>query len=148
MCTSQKKAAVDSSLKSKQLIIFRSQHPHYNTYQGLVFIQEYDLTDFDHFKTGLMQEYSLSDVVRASWIKPCNPLVAQPLLLTFRQDLPEYIDIPGEQSRTKVYEYLQKPMICSQCQEYGHTKKYCKSNIIICRWCNCQGHDIEHCNSL
>ena len=58
------------------------EHPHYNTYQGLLFIQEYDLADFDQFKTGPMQEYSLSDIVRASWIKPRNPL-AQPLLLTF-----------------------------------------------------------------
>ena len=93
-----------------------------------MFTQDYDLTDFDQYKTGLMLEYSLSDIVRAFWIKPRNPL-AQPLLLTFRQqDLPEYIDIPGEQSRTNVYEYLPKPTICSQCQEYGHTARATSSS--------------------
>ena len=39
------------------------------------------------------------------------------------------MNIIGEQTLTKVYEYFSKPMICRQCPESGHTVKHCKQQI-------------------
>ena len=69
---------------------------------GLIYIYEYDLVDFDEFRADLMTEYNLKDVQQATWIKPRNPS-SKPVILTFKEKcLPEYIEIAGEQAKTKV----------------------------------------------
>ena len=123
-----------------------SEHVQHNSAQGLIYIYEYDLKDFDTFRPAIIEKYNLNEAIQASWIKPRNPR-AIPLLLTFKQCLPEYIDLPGEQSRTKVYEYLPKPMLCKQCLEYGHTKKHCSSESKTCGKCDERGHCVEQCTS-
>lgn len=124
-----------------------SEHPHFNTQQGLIFIQEYNLSDFERYRAGLIEEFGLQDAVRASWIHPRNP-ASSALLLTFRDNCPDYIDVPGEQGRVKVYEYVPKPMMCNLCLDYGHTAKHCQRSTTICGKCAGSGHAAAACTSL
>ena len=123
-----------------------SEHPHFNHIQGLIFIYDYDLSNFESFRTGLVEEFNLKEAIQATWIKPRNPL-AKPLLITFKQELPEFLNIPGEQSKTKVYEYIPRPMLCSKCLEYGHTIKHCSSEVEVCARCDTPGHNSTNCNA-
>ena len=63
------------------------------------------------------------------------------------QHLPEYIEIPGEQSQTKVYEYLARPMMCKNCLEYGHTQKHCRYSSPTCGKCGETRHSVTQCSS-
>ena len=57
------------------------------------------------FRSSLMEEYNLHDYVLLSWIKPRT--LTKAVLITFKDcNIPEYIEIPGEQSKTKIYEYI------------------------------------------
>ena len=102
--------------------------------KGLIYIYDYDMTDFDSFKTGLMQQRGLVNVEEAVWIKPRRGSNVKPLMLSFRTAIPDYIDIPGERMRTKVYEYIKKPLLCIKCLDYGHSKKVCQGSP-KCRNC-------------
>ena len=96
-------------------------------------IYQYDLEEFKEFRVGLIKEHNLHEVVQASWIRP-RIAITKSLLITFKDsNIPEYLEIPGEQSRTKIYEYFSKPQICSKCLEFRHGVKYCKSTDQICR---------------
>ena len=54
-------------------------------------------------------------------------------MITFMYDkLPNFIRIPGEAERTKVYEYKDQPMLCKKCWKYGHTEKRCLSQVVLC----------------
>ena len=102
--------------------------------KGLIYIYDYDMTDFDSFKAGLMQQRGLVNVEEAVWIKPRRGSNVKPLMLSFRIAIPDYIDIPGERMRTKVYEYIKKPLLCIKCLDYGHSKKVCQGSP-KCRNC-------------
>ena len=118
-----------------------------NKQKGLVYIYEYDLEEFDEFRKGLMKEHNLHEVIRASWIKPRSAFT-KALLITFKDgNIPEYIEIPGEQSKTKVYEYYSKPQICNKCLQFRHGVKYCRSTEQVCGKCDGVGHDKSNCNS-
>lgn len=64
----------------------------------------------------------------------------------YSNQLPKFIEIPGEQSKTEVYPYIPNPTICKKCQEYMHTIKYC-NNQPRCRNCSAN-HDTNLCKSL
>lgn len=118
----------------------------YDSPKGLIYIYEYNLQHFDDYKKRMIEELPITDVTIASWIKSRNPR-AIPLILSFNQsEVPQYINILGEQSLTKVYEYINRPMMCKQCLEFGHTKKWCK-NPPRCIKCDGDDHLIESCNS-
>ena len=57
------------------------------------------------------------------------------------------MNIIGEQTLTKVYEYFSKPMICRQCLEYGHTGKLFKQQVATCGKCDAAGHNRDECTS-
>ena len=89
----------------------------------------------------------MHDVVIADWIKP-RTAYTRALLLTFRENnIPEYLEIPGEQSSTKVYEYISKPQICSRCLEFRHGAKYCRSPVQVCGKCDEVGHEKTNCRA-
>ena len=113
--------------------------------KGLVYIYNYNMSEFEHFKQNLITDLGLSDAVEATWIKSKSNL-AIPLLLTFRGNLPTYVTIPGEQAKSKVYEYKQKPLLCKRCQTYNHRDKYCQRNV-VCRQCGEADHPAEGCNN-
>ena len=94
-----------------------------------------------------MTEYNLKDVQQATWIKPRN--LSKPVILTFKEKcLPEYIEIAGEQAKTKVYEYISSPMMCQGCLDFGHTKIYCKRDITICGRCNGADRTSRDCRAI
>ena len=69
-------------------------------------------------------------------------------MITFKSDkLPEYIRIPGEADRTRVYEYRDRPMLCKKCNRYEHTEKRCLISVPACGRCAGPGHRFDSCDS-
>jgi len=82
---------------------------------------------------------------KAFWIKTKN-VSATTLLMTFREKRPpKFLNILGEQSKTKVYEYFDRAMMCQNCLEYGHTTNRCHESTLICAQCNARGHSLKTC---
>lgn len=99
-------------------------------------------------KEELKRDYSVTDIQEAKWIKTKNSLT-RPFLVSFQCDeLPPYLEIPGERALIKVHPYFPSPMRCKKCQEYQHTQKYCPKsvNLFICGKC-AQNHKTEECTS-
>ena len=95
----------------------------FNESKGLIYIQEYDVTNFDTFKTGLEARYDIRDVIPATWITPKSSF-SKPFLLTFNSSSPApIIEVPGETENLKVYEYKQKRLFCTNCLEYTHSNR-------------------------
>ena len=68
----------------------------YGIIKGLLYIYEYDMTDFELFKKGLIERCGIQDAVQATWITPRNHFSKQ-IIVCFRQpELPSYIDVPGK----------------------------------------------------
>ena len=44
----------------------------------------------------LIDQYDLVNVEEAIWIKPKSGYTAKALILSFKSDIPNFIDIPGE----------------------------------------------------
>ena len=117
-----------------------------NKYKGLIYIYQYNLDDFEEFKEGL-KEHNIFDATLVSWIKPRTPFT-KAVLLTFRDyNMPEYIEIPGEQSKSKIYEYVTRPQTCGKCLDFRHGVKYCKSIHQICTKCSEVGYDRANCTN-
>ena len=79
--------------------------------KGLVYIYGYDMNNFQDYKSSMMNDLGVMNVEEATWIKPRNKF-ATALPLSFKESVPNYIDIPGEQAKTKVFLYKDKPQIC------------------------------------
>ena len=80
------------------------------------------MMNFERFKKRWIEGYGLANVIEAPWMKKNNSK-STPLILDFRGDIPEFIEIPGEQAETRVGEFKKMPMLCRNCQEYGYGKK-------------------------
>ena len=80
--------------------------------KGLVFIQlVIHMINFDIFKEGIIRQHRLVQVDEAVLIKSKRTnSVKLIILLSFCSELPEFIDILGELTSTKVYEYNKKPI--------------------------------------
>ena len=97
-------------------------------------------SDFAKYSEDLKNEFKLIHVQKAFWIQTKN-ITATPLILTFREkEPPKFLNIIGEQSKTKVFEYFERPMMCQDCLDYGHTTKRCQKSTPICAKCNTKGH--------
>ena len=96
-------------------------HKYYNQSKGIIYIEEYDVTDIVEFENGLKSKYDIAEVIKADFIKAKNDDTT-PLLITLNSDsLPETLYIPGEKSDTIIYQFKNQPMICRQC--YPRRKK-------------------------
>ena len=112
--------------------------------KALIYVKEYNMLDFDTYKKGLVAQFGLRDVVEASWIKTKDNRT-KPLLLSLNgSEIPTYLDIPGEQERSRVYEYKKKPTMCQKCLEYGHRTKFCMKEM-KCIKCYETTHKAEEC---
>ena len=96
-----------------------------NICKGLVYVYNYNMAVYPAFRRGLMEQHGLQEIIEPHWIKSRRNILAKPLLLTFRDQLSQYIDIPGEITKTMGYEYKDKPLMCKTCLEYGHSKNRC-----------------------
>jgi len=128
--------------------VVMSEYQEFNTSQGIVYIYGYDLSNFEAFKKGIKEDLTVADAELAFWVKP-RVSFAKAVKITFKQKTPpEFIEIPGEQTLSRVYEVLPRPMRCVKCQDYGHTKKNCKNDNEICGKCNIEGHSLNKCLTL
>ena len=86
--------------------------------------QWFKIPDNEDYCSELKKEYTLSDVFEATWITTKN-ITSTPLLLTFKEkEPPRFIKIPGEQAKTKVYEYCERPTICKKClKTWAHSEQ-------------------------
>ena len=110
---------------------------------GIVYIYDYDLTNFELLQCGLKESKIIGDVEIAKWITPRNPL-SNALRVTFHQLIPpEYIDVLVERVRTKVYECHDLPMMFKKCLENNHTARQRTYNDVICDKCASKGHEIN-----
>jgi len=121
-------------------------HKTMNTSKGLVYITEFDINE-DELLEGLSDQ-SVTKVQEASWIKLRRP-GAKAFLVTFNTETPpEFVRIPGESLRTRVTEYFDRPKQCKNCQEYGHTARFCFNlNNPRCGRCSLLGHGTTNCTS-
>ena len=60
---------------------------------------------------------------------------------------PRFIEFPGKQVKTKVYQYYERPMTCKTCLRYGHTVKIYRKTIAACARCSSEGHNKDECTS-
>ena len=114
--------------------------------KGIIYINEYNMRDFNMFKEGLKQDYGLLDVIEATRMNKGRNGRTVPLLIDFRGDLPAFLEVPGEQARTKVVEYKRSPLMCRKCQEFGHSQKWCV-NSARCGRCSEEGHETGDCEA-
>ena len=118
-----------------------------NPEKGLIYIQGYDLLNYEPYTESLRKQHNLAKVEMASWIKTKNSNT-RALLLSFKgeTEMPEFIDIPGESARTRVYEYKRMPTLCGKCLEFGHPAKVCRGQE-RCTKCAAEDHKAESCES-
>ena len=102
---------------------------------------------FAAFVGGLRERYNVVDVTRAPFIKTRSPGATACIVNFCDTNLPYSIYIPGERCDSRVYPFHNKPMLCSKCQEYGHTQKYCRATDGICRRCASGGHVVADCSA-
>ena len=113
--------------------------------KGLIYIYGYDVSDFPNFRESLKADLGVAEVELTPWIKPRNSL-SQALLISFHDDTPQYITIPGEQAKTQVYPYKNRPQICKKCTNFFHGEKYCAGET-RCARCSETGHRATTCNA-
>ena len=122
-------------------------HPKFNQYQGLIYLRECDFEDTEDLKHYMENNYNVSNLIRADFIKSRRAGV-HAFILTFNQEnLPYSVYVPGEISDTVVYKFGAKPMMCNNCLVYGHTGKRCKKEIPRCQNCGLEGHKNTACSS-
>ena len=74
-----------------------------STAKGVIYIQDYEMDNFEQHRKSLMMEFGLQEVIMATWVKTLE-ITIMPLLLTYnKSELPAYFGIPGEHLLTKVY---------------------------------------------
>ena len=54
----------------------------YEIIKSLVYIYEYDMTDFEHVKKGLIETCGIQDAVQATWMTPRNHF-SKPIIVSF-----------------------------------------------------------------
>ena len=116
-----------------------------NLQKGLIYIQGYDMLEFDDYKTELINENNLVGAEHATWITTRDSRT-QVIIVTFKEDLPKYMDIPGETMRTVVHEYKRLPNHCKKCLHYGHSKKVCREEEPKCLNCTSREHTFPPCD--
>ena len=122
------------------------KHSFFNGSKGLIYLQNVTISDFHSFQQGLWDRYDVTEAIPATWIKP-RKVTTQAIILNFdKETLPSHINIIGEYTPTKVYEFNEKPMHCRKCNKYGHSEKRCESSTWTCRKC-AQDHPTADCTS-
>ena len=118
------------------------EHRFYNESRGLIYVTGFEIDNEVSFEQGLKFKYNIKEVKHANWIKTRNNN-AKPFLITFNQpNILHSIIIPG-QGRVSVNEYKNRPMFCTTCLEYSHSRKNCKNNL-KCKICT-GNHISDNC---
>ena len=82
----------------------------FNSTKLVLYTYQRDFTNIGNLKKDLQNNYSVCDVILATWIRTTNTK-AQAFLATFNcEKIPQYITIPGEQAKTELYDYIPNPI--------------------------------------
>ena len=74
-----------------------------NQRKGLIYIHNYNIPDIEYYGSALKKFYNPLDVQKSTWIKTKNT-TSTTLLLTFKEkEPPRFIEIQGEQAKSKGY---------------------------------------------
>ena len=118
-----------------------SENRFFNQSKGIIYINKFEIPDKEKFCANLTEQFQLQEAVHAKWIK-CKNANTTPFLLNFSTpQIPQVLRIPGE--TTTVYEYKPRPLFCTNCLEYSHSKNKCE-NRNRCRTC-AQIHGPSQC---
>ena len=124
-----------------------SPHPKFTVCQGLIYLRNCEIEDMDEFKEHLQEQYKVTKVQKAEFIRAKKPGVTA-YIVTFNMERTPYtIYIPGEVSDSVVYKFVSKPMMCNKCLQYGHTKKTCRKTRPTCKKCAEEGHEQGDCSN-
>ena len=74
------------------------------------YIEEYNRIDFAEYSKQLKIEFNLLDVQKATWIKTKNPKSTSLLISLKGKEPLRYLELIGEQTKSYVYEYNEKPI--------------------------------------
>ena len=84
------------------------------------------------------QDENIFSIEKVTFIKPSDPN-DQPFMINFTSNhMPDSLDIGGP---VILRPWINRPLMCKNCYEYGHSKKTCKKQNQICRKCAGEGHD-------
>ena len=121
-------------------------HPTLNTVKGVLFAPALRFLSEKEILEGLKDQ----DVVDCKKITKFinGDIVPTSLhILSFnRYELPSEIKIGF--LNAKIDPYIQAPLQCKKCFLFGHTKKYCKKEIVTCEVCSLNIHDPTPCSKL
>ena len=120
-----------------------------NPLKGIAWIFEqniYHNEDWQKFRTNFIKYHKVKDVQKATWINNLNRS-STPISITFYDEVPKYIDIPKEKTRTKVQESVRRPLLCKNCQEFGHGDKNCSKDSTCGRYGEENQHETSQCDS-
>ena len=71
----------------------------------MIYIHDYNILDIEDYGSELKLEFNLLNVQKSNLDKT-KSITSTPLLLTFKEkEPPKFLEIPGDQTKTKVYEY-------------------------------------------
>ena len=92
-----------------------------------------------------MQGYEIKNVT--TYVRPARTNRMYPLRIakiTFEgRILPDTVVVAGQ--RLSVREYVPLPRQCIKCWKFGHSIKYCKSELYVCPICGAKGHQKDNC---
>ena len=111
-------------------------------------IRDYGRDLFDMTETDIVKEFATQGVESVSRFilkKEGKEIKTNTYFITFSTS------VPPEKLRIGYYfvevkRYIPNPLRCYQCQEFGHSKKFCKKHA-KCWKCGREGHDCSECDS-
>lgn len=119
-------------------------HQTLNYSKGVIKNQEISVCTTEEIKTELKNQ-GVTDVKRITFKKKGEVIYTNTYILTFNYpQIPETINIGYE--RTKIEQYIPKPLQCYNCQKFGHNKDQCL-RFFTCGNCSEKNpdHDEEDC---
>ena len=119
-----------------------------NPLKGIATVFEQNISyneDWQKFRTNFIKYHKVKDVEKATWIKNFNRS-STPLMITFYDEVPKYMDIPKEKTRTKVQESVRPPLLCKNCQEFGHGDRSCEKESTCGRCGQKNDHLTSQCD--
>ena len=120
------------------------EHSYFNHAKGLIYVKDLDTNSEESLKNGLKSRYDIKEVLQAHWIKQKDQN-SKPFLITFDQPIiAQSLKILG-QGNLNVYEYRPRPLFCSKCLEYSHSKKNCQNQYRCSRCTNL--HIEDNCSN-
>ena len=87
------------------------------------------------------QDENIYSIEKITFIQSFNPN-DQAFMIKFTSNhIPDSLDIGGP---VILKPLINRPLMCKNCKEYGHSQKTCKKKE-ICRKCSGEGHDSKLC---